>query len=228
MLRTDIGAPYRHLVSRLIQFEKLHNFETKRGTNLPSTHRPAEVGRWISSRRRNIKLGVSPEVYSKQWWRWWEVLQPEWRVFDKTGRPKAMAPAGHEATWHCLLKPGVNGILSVVASLYWWGCTVHSLEGSSGGKDVKDWEEAVADCSWVMEQLVVATRRMEDSESENGSPPSDNHAENSGDIKSENEFHTEGGGIEGEGGGDIKGEEESEVEDVDTINEEQIDQLIED
>jgi hypothetical protein len=93
MLRMDIGAPYHHLVSRLIQFDKLHNFETKWGTNLPSTHWLAEVGRWISSRRRNIKLGASPEVYSKQWWRWWEVLHPERSAFDKTGRPKAMAPA---------------------------------------------------------------------------------------------------------------------------------------
>jgi hypothetical protein len=42
-------------------------------------------------------------------------------------------------------------MLNVVASLYFWGC------GVVGGTDIdlRTWEKAIHDCTWVMEGMAV-------------------------------------------------------------------------
>lgn len=56
-----------------------------------------------------------------------------------------------------LIAPGANGMLGVVACLYWWGKSV--LQKVENGivldeGSVEDWEEAVADVQWVIEALI--------------------------------------------------------------------------
>lgn len=51
--------------------------------------------------------------------------------------------------------PGVNGVLSVVAALYWWGCAEKKLEElpSTG------WLEAVGDVVWALDCLYMKKQR---------------------------------------------------------------------
>lgn len=98
------------------------------------------------------------DAYAQEWWTWWQILQPEWRVFDsdKTGvcvGTGAVQPESLDA-WNCLLVPGANGLLGVVASLYWWGCGVVGLEGKQRKEEEGGWTKAVEDCTWVLECLV--------------------------------------------------------------------------
>lgn len=97
-------------------------------------------------------------AYAQEWWKWWQILQPEWRVFDSdtTGvcaGTRAVQPESPDA-WDRLLVPGANGLLGVVASLYWWGCGVVGLEGKKRKEEEDGWIKAVEDCAWVMECLV--------------------------------------------------------------------------
>ena len=60
--------------------------------------------------------------------------------------------------WTKLKAPGANGMLGIVACLYWWGKAVQGLEdvgvvkraGSGNG-----WTEATEDVTWVLKGLLA-------------------------------------------------------------------------
>jgi hypothetical protein len=52
-----------------------------------------------------------------------------------------------------LRAPSQNGVLSVVASLYWWGKKVQ-IAGEDD--DCESWVEAVADVEWMLHGLLAA------------------------------------------------------------------------
>lgn len=56
--------------------------------------------------------------YAEQWWGWWNGLQPEGRPLSG---PEGVQDVPQVADWTALDKPGVNGFLTVVATLAWWG-----------------------------------------------------------------------------------------------------------
>ncbi|KAF8121842.1 hypothetical protein K438DRAFT_1793550 [Mycena galopus ATCC 62051] len=86
------------------------------------------------------------------WWRWWRNLQPEERlvVEGELSRPE-------DADWSRLSGMyGKNGLLHVMATLCWWG-TVVGRQKSRGGMEPgaqEDWAKAVADVTWVLDQLL--------------------------------------------------------------------------
>lgn len=51
--------------------------------------------------------------------------------------------------WKELNKPGSKGFLSVIAMLNWWGAQIGLEE-----QQPDLWHAAVADISWVMEQII--------------------------------------------------------------------------
>ena len=53
-------------------------------------------------------------------------------------------------------KPGVNGFLSVLAALNWWGAQI-----KVDGAESYLWHAAVADVRWVIEQLIEARSRAD-------------------------------------------------------------------
>ncbi|KAJ7021244.1 hypothetical protein C8F04DRAFT_1274013 [Mycena alexandri] len=92
-------------------------------------------------------------VYDERWWKWWGTLQPEWRVGEegKAGRfARASYPPHAREKWASLRLPGPNGLLGVVATLYWWGKVVKE-KGEQ--KDTESWGEAVADVEWMVKGL---------------------------------------------------------------------------
>ncbi|KJA13205.1 hypothetical protein HYPSUDRAFT_151852, partial [Hypholoma sublateritium FD-334 SS-4] len=51
--------------------------------------------------------------------------------------------------WECLRRPGINGLLSVIAALFFWGCTAQKLPNAGVA-----WLEAVDDVSYSIAQLL--------------------------------------------------------------------------
>ncbi|KAJ7256425.1 hypothetical protein C8J57DRAFT_954217, partial [Mycena rebaudengoi] len=97
--------------------------------------RPLKLKEWIGAGRGSCKgsRGAEPRiasvtVYGAAWWRWWSGLLPEWRQVEPTaplgtiGRfTQEEFPAQELTNWRWLCFPGPNGVLSLVAMLYWWG-----------------------------------------------------------------------------------------------------------
>ncbi|KAJ7712967.1 hypothetical protein DFH07DRAFT_691429, partial [Mycena maculata] len=87
-----------------------------------------------------------PKKYVRDWWGWWGGLQPEWRTKDSEGTWVIRGDYGKE--WDVLSFWGINGTLSVVASVYFWGC---SVQGDSA--ELEEWECAANDVAWIFEGL---------------------------------------------------------------------------
>ncbi|KAJ6447641.1 hypothetical protein C8R47DRAFT_999749, partial [Mycena vitilis] len=128
--------------------------------------RPAQLSAWVRAGRGvrppgPLGNGVGPAiqslaVYDAEWWRWWASFQPNWRTKD-SGTPgrflrEAYPQSGKDA-WEDMRRPGPNGALSFVATLYWWG-----KEVQRGGEreDRESWAEAVRDVRWMLKGLLMA------------------------------------------------------------------------
>ncbi|KAJ7178512.1 hypothetical protein C8R43DRAFT_850889, partial [Mycena crocata] len=116
---------------------------------LSTEGRPGEVGIWIG-RGRGRKGGsptvTDPAAFGLIWWGWWDALQPTWRVKDADGR-WALGEARVGEWEDPLLHWGPNGLLSVLAGLYFWGRAIPKSEPQL----LHDWELAVFDVSWILE-----------------------------------------------------------------------------
>ncbi|KAJ7835179.1 hypothetical protein B0H14DRAFT_2590444 [Mycena olivaceomarginata] len=72
---------------------------------------------------------------------WWNSLQPVWRTKDVDGQWSVVGGYGDGGReWGPLYQWGINGVLSIVASLYFWGRAVHE-----NAKFCGRWEAAVGD-----------------------------------------------------------------------------------
>lgn len=125
-----------------------HQLEVDAGLNgkvlLRALHRPTAVKDWIG---RGRSKGWRPEIdsakaYCQQHTAWWMALQPEWRL-SENGSIVVERVSGD---WSSLRVFGSNGLLSVVASLFFWGLLVKSP------RDRAQWEAAVRDCLLVMDR----------------------------------------------------------------------------
>ncbi|KAJ7081899.1 hypothetical protein C8R43DRAFT_1142883 [Mycena crocata] len=117
--RHRLGPAYRRLLSEWVELERGYRFcnGTKR---LTTVERPTEVETWIrDGRGRTLEIVKIADVaeFAPSWWTWWKRLQPSWRVGEKG---ELLTPE-ERGEWGDLVAPGPNGMLSVVATLYWWG-----------------------------------------------------------------------------------------------------------
>ncbi|KAK6985136.1 hypothetical protein R3P38DRAFT_3230796 [Favolaschia claudopus] len=147
---TDLGCHYHAVIAAWTRMEVASRFENG-PTNLTSKLRPKQVGVWIARNRRGVETVTNPAEYAVQWQLWWDSLQPSWRVKDKGGRwivTTSYGGGGRE--WGPLYHWGVNGGLSIVASLYFWGLgLVSQKEGTPA------WELAVQDVCWMFEGMAA-------------------------------------------------------------------------
>lgn len=102
--------------------------------------RPIEVKTWIGSKKKAVIPDVAIEDYSKHWSKWWDTLQPAWRVGRGCNVPES-------PDWTCLQKGGTSGIYTVVVSLAWWAGKVSNTHDSF-------WE-LVGDVEWVLRELAM-------------------------------------------------------------------------
>ncbi|KAJ7487164.1 hypothetical protein FB451DRAFT_1228881 [Mycena latifolia] len=118
-------------------------------------HFHAVVGSWIGAgrgKRGGAAVEVTdPVAYAVEWQGWWDSLEPGWRRRDADGRWNVVNGYGEKGReWGPLYRWGVNGMLSVVASLYFWGCAVREKPELR-----ETWEVAVGDVAWMMEGMAV-------------------------------------------------------------------------
>lgn len=137
----NLGKEWEALVSSWAAFEQRSRYTEVR--RLGSAGRPGVVGQWINRGRRPSSWRPDIpclKIYEAEFNAWWKSLQPTWRVVH--GSVKTTLTKGN---WECLRLPGQNGIVSVVAALFYWGLDV---QGKVGPR--KAWLTAVQDCRLVL------------------------------------------------------------------------------
>ncbi|KJA13853.1 hypothetical protein HYPSUDRAFT_151072, partial [Hypholoma sublateritium FD-334 SS-4] len=134
---TSLGPEWDELVASWLRFEQ--TTEYKGVSKLGNQNRPAAVGDWIQRAS----------------------LQPAWRLDGATDLLRR-----GEGDWTHLQCSGVNGLLSIVAGLFFWGCEVQLITATSKSKSLKsaksskalksaksEWMQSLEDVSYVFTQL---------------------------------------------------------------------------
>ncbi|KAJ6607419.1 hypothetical protein B0H10DRAFT_1680772, partial [Mycena sp. CBHHK59/15] len=158
----NLGGIFNSLLAIYGELEGAFKWEKGDIKSLGTQHRPKELSKWISAGRGYngrggaISNGVgspigSLAVFDAGWWQWWGTLQPSWREAD-TGKPGRFLRGDYppssksKENWVPLRHPGQNGVLGIVATLYWWG---KKVEDGGEREDRESWAEAVRDVKWM-------------------------------------------------------------------------------
>ncbi|KAF8993812.1 hypothetical protein BDZ89DRAFT_900473, partial [Hymenopellis radicata] len=148
LISHDIGSAWKDLIRAWLLLEDAQGY--LHGAPLPTLKkRPGAVADWVARGRPEQWKPLSPWTAvsgSRQFWGWWAALQPAWRgvsisqtPFRACHRTNAQGQA-----WGKLRTSGINGHLSVLAVLAWWGDACRGDESALG-----EWHEAVQDVDWV-------------------------------------------------------------------------------
>ena len=139
-----LGSDWGRLLAAWEMFEDQEGYKDR--GKLLSKGRPDIVHMWIS-RARSTTWRPSikdPKAYGVAFDAWWVQLQPRWRI-SADGAVNSQLLDGN---WDCLRRPGLNGLQSVVAALFYWG-----IAARSGGAR-KSWLSAVLQCLSVFRCLL--------------------------------------------------------------------------
>ncbi|SJL14289.1 uncharacterized protein ARMOST_17745 [Armillaria ostoyae] len=122
---------------------------------LDSTHQPDWVSHWIRCGWKVVPHHQLKDLtmMSEEWWGFWKSLQPEWRGIDTVKGPLSASHRGGavKGEWGELSKRGINGMITVVVGLAFWG-----LVASGGTWRQKDiWENAVEETKWVLQCMAL-------------------------------------------------------------------------
>ncbi|RDB23146.1 hypothetical protein Hypma_009711 [Hypsizygus marmoreus] len=138
----SLGPAWMALVSAWATFEAKENYQQQ--GKLLTTRRPTAVADWIQRHRSPTWLPkVDVASFEEDFSEWWKALQPGWRHADDG---QLIRGAGDWAETN-LRRPGLNGVLSILAALFFWGVEV------AKGADARAWSHAVDDVAWVMGHL---------------------------------------------------------------------------
>ncbi|KAJ7059031.1 hypothetical protein C8F01DRAFT_1255447 [Mycena amicta] len=147
----NLGKGFNAVIEAFLELHRSYGWINGSGY-LPTEHRPKQVSKWIQNHRvakpAYCSIG-NATVYAKQWWAWWTGMQPEWRGRTVDGKPGDGNPEGE--SWDGLYVSGMNGMLNVVVSLYWWGC-----HEKSRGLHSQEWTLATEDVAWALNAIAVA------------------------------------------------------------------------
>lgn len=137
------GDKWQELVAAWLVYEGRRNFS---GNKLSPKGRPKIVADWIKwARKPTWRPSTLPkaEDLDREHVAWWRGLQPAWRM---TG-DGPLKRDGHGG-WDSLHVGGVNGLLSALASMFYWRLTIRSGEGNTDR-----WDTTVDDTLYVVQQL---------------------------------------------------------------------------
>jgi hypothetical protein len=144
LLSEDMGGQWGKLVTLWQDFEVKHEF--REAGKLSPRGRPKCIADWIQrARSPAFRPDINP-TYASEFSTWWTNLQPAWRT-EGGGGELARGTGDLEG----LRRPGVNGLLSVVAALFFWGVSL--------GKDREEcgaWGTGVDEVAWVLSALGAA------------------------------------------------------------------------
>ncbi|KAJ7029032.1 hypothetical protein C8F04DRAFT_963367 [Mycena alexandri] len=160
--KANLGSSFNALLAAFSDLERAFKWDKgKKNQELGKVNRPPACTPYHRGSRARPEADTVPKipslaVYERDWWKGWATLQPQWRV-ESPGRSNPFLretyPALSPDNWNPLRVPGQNGMLSVVAALYWWG-----LKNSAVGEreDKESWSEAVADVKWMVKGMLAA------------------------------------------------------------------------
>ncbi|KAK7453263.1 hypothetical protein VKT23_011939 [Stygiomarasmius scandens] len=137
-----------------VTLERKYQWENPDGQNafFMPTGRLSIVSVWSKERK---KIQTSPpdkmeaaNDFSRIWWTWQLLLNPDWRSRNAVGRVIADGIEVKEKDrWDVMKKLGQCGMLSVLLCLFYWFLKLETPEQQ------KDWEEALDDVHWVLEWM---------------------------------------------------------------------------
>ncbi|KAF8989942.1 hypothetical protein BDZ89DRAFT_914450, partial [Hymenopellis radicata] len=142
----DLGRGWTSLLRSWLHLEEA--MEYANGKAIPTLKkRPVAVSDWLQRARSPSWSPDSYDAYtaSREFWSWWAALQPKWRAVtvDQTPFREVHRPNAAGQSWGSLQTSGINGSLSILASLAWWGKACDGNVLASG-----EWDFAVADVQW--------------------------------------------------------------------------------
>ena len=147
---------WRKLLQTWALFEAQEGYQAL--TKLSPLNRPPEIAAWIQRARSTRYQPPIDDIdeYARSFRTWWASLQPELRRLGDSVLHDSV-----DGDWTCLKKGGVNGVLSVLAGLFFWGAVIKNRPDRPGKKDKdalrKDtaaWEDAVNDCRVALSSMV--------------------------------------------------------------------------
>ncbi|KAJ6458985.1 hypothetical protein C8R45DRAFT_843646 [Mycena sanguinolenta] len=152
LTKVNLGCLFASGLASLVRLEIVAKYEAVGIKRLPGGKgRPDIIAEWIKGGRgTKMKKAVAVEDvlrFADEWDAWWAGLQPGWRVKDNSGKWHIEEAYEENREWGSLAATGVNGLVSAVAALYFWGVAVRM-----GTEDQKRrWEASVHDVAWVIE-----------------------------------------------------------------------------
>ncbi|KAF7795563.1 hypothetical protein EIP86_006725 [Pleurotus ostreatoroseus] len=158
----DLGDEFKSIVESWIRLEKAYRWESLR-QGLQTNDRPEQIGYWMQHLRRDLrKLPQIEDLdeYAQGWWAWWRGMQPDWRLADDGSELARDGTGG----WDKLRRPGKNGMLLVLLSLWWWKSHPSVAD--------RAWLAAVDDVQWVLTALLSRAAQKRASDDEEESRPS--------------------------------------------------------
>ena len=146
-LEIPLGERWAVLVELWVEFEKKEGF--KEQGLLPAKKQPECVSEWIRCGRPPTWMPAITAVSKLEtaFCTWWVFLQPKWRVSGKRAIITTDLESGND--WDHLWKPGLNGLLSMLVGLFYWGRTP-----KRSAKQHEAWATCVEDCIFILCHLV--------------------------------------------------------------------------
>jgi hypothetical protein len=104
--------------------------------------------------KRGRRYDSPPEVedsgeFIDSWWKWWEGLQPAWRVAKGSGLGLSQDAPDATESWKEIRKGGCNGFFMIVLALSWW------LTQSGQNFANQTFLKAFDDVNWVLDQIIL-------------------------------------------------------------------------
>ncbi|KAJ7156376.1 hypothetical protein C8R46DRAFT_846704, partial [Mycena filopes] len=134
----DRGPEWSATILEWTRLERAYGFQHSTKP-LPTAGRPKVIHEWTKGGRSTTKTPskfVLTEHISS-WRGWWDGIAPSWRVRDGNG----CLLTEKEGPWGDLVRPGGNGMLTVLLCLAWW------YDGE--GKTTEEWVAALKEVKWV-------------------------------------------------------------------------------
>ncbi|KAJ7061368.1 hypothetical protein C8F01DRAFT_987763 [Mycena amicta] len=145
----NLGAAYNDTLAAYFALEASYGYVNGTG-RLSAENCPPQMYEWIHHKRiaRPAYCTINdPASFATEFWTWWTGLQPPWRETTTEIQPYNAERKGE--SWGGLVVPGINGMLTAVAMVYWWGCE----EKTRGSWPTGQWVDAVEDVRRVCEGL---------------------------------------------------------------------------
>ena len=140
-----LGQRWMELVAAWVDFEVKEGY--KEWKKLSPRGRPSVVQEWIQRARSPTWRPVIADLakYEQAFDLWWKALQPAWRISSAEEPAVGQGVGG----WEELRKPGLNGLLSLLAALFFWGLHVRD-----SNVDRIHWSVAVDDCLVAIREII--------------------------------------------------------------------------